>query len=53
MTYILIMIMVGMNGGGVATAEFDSAAACMKAGDTYVQMGSFQSPKFDYRCVKK
>lgn len=53
MTYVLIMLMIGMNGGGVATAEFSTEKACMRAGEEFVQMGSFQSPKFVYRCVSK
>lgn len=53
MTYVLIMMMISVNGGGVATAEFDSPEACLQAGEIYMQMGSFQTPKLDYRCVAK
>lgn len=52
-TWVLIMIMIGMETGGLATAEFDGWAACTKAGETFIGMDQNSVAFLDYRCVKK
>lgn len=52
-TWVLIMVLIGIDQGGLATAEFNSWSSCMKAGETFVKMDRNSVALLDYRCVKK
>lgn len=52
-TYVLILVMMGPNQGGVATAEFEDYLACERAGEKFLGMAHNEYLTYDYRCVEK
>ncbi len=51
--YVLVMWISMGNGHAIATQEFNTGAACTRAGEKWVKEGSLLSGKHGYFCEEK